>query len=105
MSAFETVVVYPADIGRKIIDDNQSVHRMYHLPYALLRISGPITEEAARTISRALRLYDELILAAEDELIVFLSMVTPTNVPFVHRRLEQLLPGHRIAAIDKAVLK
>jgi hypothetical protein len=101
LSAFNSIIVYQPSIARKVLDDNISCHKKHGLPFALLRIEGPIDEEGMKTIASALRIYDDLFMLDEKKVIVFLSMTDEKNLPVIRDRLKAVARQYTIEATDK----
>jgi len=100
MSVFPSVLVYTQEEGRHALTRTIARYRRYGLPYATLRVSGPVTEESARNLSRSLRLYDMLVMSGEDEMTLCLAMAADVNVPFVILRLSSAHPEFRFEEIE-----
>ncbi|MGD8388419.1 MAG: hypothetical protein PVG49_14840 [Desulfobacteraceae bacterium] len=100
MSAFPSVLVYKQEEGRRALARTITRYRRYGLPYATLRVTGPVTEESARNLSRSLRLYDMLVMSGEDEMILCLAMAANVNVPFVILRLSSAHPEFAFEEIE-----
>lgn len=100
LSAFSSVIVYRSDISKQRIKQSISSHKKYGLPISFLKITGEVTEEKSRELSAALRLYDEIFMAHESELVVLLSMVAKENVPFVIDRIGGAFPDLKIERIE-----
>ena len=101
LSAFNSIIVYQPSIARKVLDDNISCHKKHGLPFALLRIEGPIDEEGMGIIASALRIYDDLFMLDEKKVIVFLSMTDEKNLPVIIDRLKAVARQYTIEATDK----
>ena len=101
LSAFNSVIVYQPSIARKVLDGNISCHKKYGLPFALLRIEGPIDEEGMGIIASALRIYDDLFMLDEKKVIVFLSMTDEKDLPVIIDRLKAVAQQYTIEATDK----
>ncbi len=84
-----------------MLDDNISHHKKHRLPFALLRIEGPIDEEGMRIIASALRIYDDLFMLDEKKVIVFLSMTDEKNLTGIIDRLKAVAQQYRIESADK----
>ena len=92
MSVFSSVLVYKREEGERVMARTTVRYRRYGLPYAVLRVTGPVTEERARALASSLRLYDMLVMTGEDELTLCLAMAAEANVPYVIRRLSRAHP-------------
>lgn len=92
MSVFSSVLVYKKEEGERVLARTIARYQRYDLPYATLRVTGPLTEERARALSRSLRLYDMLVMRGEDEMTLCLAMAADVNVPFVIQRLSMAHP-------------
>ncbi len=92
MSVFSSVLVYKREEGERVMARTTARYRRYGLPYAVLRVTGPVTEERARALASSLRLYDMLVMTGEDELTLCLAMAAEANVPYVIRRLSRAHP-------------
>ncbi|RJQ56069.1 MAG: hypothetical protein C4530_15380 [Desulfobacteraceae bacterium] len=92
LSAFQTVVVYRKEISKKIFRSSIMSHERYRLPYACIWIRGEITEAACREANSLVRIHDEFFLLSDTELILLLTMITESNVPFVLKRIQEALP-------------
>ena len=101
LSAFNSIIVYQPSIARKVLDDNISCHKKHGLPFALLRIEGPIDEEGMGIIASALRIYDDLFMLDEKKVIVFLSMTDEKNLTGIIDRLKAVAQQYRIESADK----
>ena len=100
MSAFSSVLVYKQEEGKRVLSRTIDRYRRYGLPYAALRVTGPVTEERARALSRSLRLYDMLVMTGENEMTLCLAMAADVNVPFVILRLSSAHPEFTFEEID-----
>ena len=92
LSIYKTVIVYKPEISKALLDKDIDRCKNFNLPYALIRARTMITEENCRILSSGLRIYDELFLVNDNELIILLSMVTEKSVPFVLKRLNNAIP-------------
>ena len=92
MSVFSSVLVYKREEGERVMARTTTRYHRYGLPYAVLRVTGPVTEERARALASSLRLYDMLVMTGEDELTLCLAMAAEANVPYVIRRLSRAHP-------------
>ena len=93
--------MYQPSIARKVLDNNISCHKKYGLPFALLRIEGPIDEEGMGITASALRIYDDLFMLDEKKVIVFLSMTDEKDLPVIIDRLKAVAQQYTIEATDK----
>lgn len=100
MSLFSSVLVYKPEEGRRVLARTIARYERYGLPYAILRVTGPVTEERARDLSRSLRLYDMLVMSGENEMILCLAMAAHVNVPFVILRLSSAHPEFTFEEIE-----
>ena len=92
MSVYPSVLVYKREEGERVMARTAVQYKRYGLPYAALRVTGPVTEERARALSKSLRLYDMLVMTGEEELTLCLAMAADVNIPFVIRRLSSAHP-------------
>ena len=92
MSVYPSVLVYKPEEGGRVMARTAARYRRYGLPYAALRVTGPVTEERARALAGSLRLYDMLVMTGENELTLCLAMAANVNIPFVIRRLSEAHP-------------
>jgi len=92
MSVYSSVLVYKREEGERVMAQTAARYRRYGLPYAALRVTGPVTEERARALAGSLRLYDMLVMTGENELTLCLAMAANVNIPFVIRRLSGAHP-------------
>jgi hypothetical protein len=99
MSVFSSVLVYKREEGERVMARTAVRYRRYGLPYAVLRVTGPVTEERARALASSLRLYDVLVMTGEDELTLCLTMAAEANVPHVIRRLSDAHPEFAFEAL------
>jgi hypothetical protein len=100
MSAFPSVLVYRREEGARVMAQTVSRYRRYGLPHAVLRVTGPVTEERARALVYSLRLYDFLVMTGENEMALCLAMATETNLPHVIRRLSEAHPEFAFERTD-----
>ena len=101
MSAFASVTVYQPSVARKLLDETISSHEKYRLPFAILRIKGAMSEADMRKISSGLRIYDDMFMLDEGEILIFLSMTNESNLPVIIDRLKVVAPQFVIEATDK----
>ncbi len=101
LSAFASVIVYQPSVAQKILDETISSHKRHRLPFALLRIKGAMSEADMRKISSGLRIYDDMFMLDEEELLIFLSMTDKSNLPVIIDRLKGVSPQFVIEATDK----
>lgn len=101
MSAFASVIVYQPSVARKVLDETISSHEKHRLPFALLRIKGAMSEGDMRRISAGLRIYDDMFMLVEGEILIFLSMTDESNLPVIIDRLKVVAPQFVIEATDK----
>ena len=105
LSAFASVTVYQPSVARKVLDETISSHEKHRLPFTLLRIKGAMTEADMRTISHGLRIYDDMFMLDEGEILIFLSMTNESNLPVIIGRLKVVAPQFVIEATDKTGYK
>ncbi|MFV9690943.1 MAG: hypothetical protein ACNY01_08265 [Desulfobacteria bacterium] len=105
LSAFSSVIVYQPSVAQKILDDTISRHKKHKLPFALLRIKEAVNEADVKRLSAALRIYDDLFMLNEGEILVFLSMTDEKNVPAIIERIRPSAPQLTIEAADKTGFK
>ncbi len=101
LSAFASVIVYQMSVARKVLDETISRHKKYSLPFVLLRIKGTMDEADVRKISSGMRIYDDLFMLDEGEILVFLSMTDEKNLPLIINRLKVAAPQFVIEAANK----
>jgi hypothetical protein len=101
LSAFASVTVYQSSVARKVLDETISSHEKHRLPFALLRIKGAVSEADMRKISSGLRIYDDIFMLDEGEILIFLSMTFESNLPVIIGRLKVVAPQFVIEATDK----
>ena len=101
LSAFASVTVYQPSVARKVLDETISSHEKHRLPFTLLRIKGAMSEADMRTISYGLRIYDDMFMLDEGEILIFLSMTNESNLPVIIGRLKVVAPQFVIEATDK----
>jgi hypothetical protein len=101
LSAFASVTVYQPFVARKILDETLSSHKKHRLPFALLRIKGAMSEADMIKISSGLRIYDDMFMLDEGEILIFLSMTDERNLPVIIDRLKVVAPQFVIEATDK----
>ena len=92
MSVYRSVLVYRREEGMRVMAQTAQRYRRYGLPYAALRVTGPVSEDRARALARSLRLFDMLVMTGESELTLCLAMAASVNIPFVIRRLSEAHP-------------
>jgi len=54
-----------------------------------------------RTIASGLRIYDDMFMLDEGEILIFLSMTNESNLPVIIGRLKVVAPQFVIEATDK----
>ncbi|MBW1744875.1 MAG: hypothetical protein JRJ25_00570, partial [Deltaproteobacteria bacterium] len=101
LSAFTSVTVYQPSVARKVLDETISSHEKHKLPFVLLRIKGIMSEADMRKISSGLRIYDDMFMLNEEEILIFLSMTDESSLPFIIDRLKVVAPQLEIKATDK----
>ncbi|MEA1899810.1 MAG: hypothetical protein U9N47_03450, partial [Thermodesulfobacteriota bacterium] len=101
LSAFTSVTVYQPSVARKVLDETISSHEKHKLPFVLLRIKGIMSEADIRKISSGLRIYDDMFMLNEEEILIFLSMTDESSLPFIIDRLKVVAPQLEIEATDK----
>ena len=101
LSAFASVTVYQPSVARKVLDETISSHEKHRLPFTLLRIKGAMSEADMRTISYGLRIYDDMFMLDEGEILIFLSMTNESNLPVIIDRLKVVAPQFVIEATGK----
>jgi len=101
LSAFTSVIVYQPSVARKVLDETISNHKKYRLPFALLRVKGAMSEADMRKISSGLRIYDDMFMLDEGEILIFLSMTNENNLPVIIDRLKVVAPQFTIEATNK----
>lgn len=101
LSAFASVTVYQPSVARKVLNETISSHEKHRLPFTLLRIKGAMSEADMRTISSGLRIYDDMFMLDEGEILIFLSMTNESNLPVIIGRLKVVAPQFVIEATDK----
>ncbi len=92
MSVYSSVLVYKPEEGKRVMARTAARYKRYGLPYAALRVTGPVNEETARALAKSLRLYDMLVMTGENELTLCLAMAVKVNVPYVIQRLSAAHP-------------
>jgi hypothetical protein len=97
--------VYQPSVAQKILDDTISRHKKHKLPFALLRIKEAVNEADVKRLSAALRIYDDLFMLDEGEILIFLSMTDEKNVPAIIERIRPSAPQLTIEAADKTGFK
>ncbi len=60
-----------------------------------------MSEADMRKISSGLRIYDDMFMLDEGELLIFLSMTDENNLPVIIDRLKGVSPQFVIEATDK----
>ncbi len=60
-----------------------------------------MSEADMRKISSGLRIYDDMFMLNEEEILIFLSMTDERRLPFIIDRLKVVAPQLEIKATDK----
>jgi hypothetical protein len=60
-----------------------------------------MSEADMRKISSGLRIYDDMFMLNEEEILIFLSMTDESSLPFIIDRLKVVAPQLEIKATDK----